>query len=426
MAKPKLALIPAAIGTKLYSVLPSDGSGDFTFTRGSAATRINAQGLIESVANTSSRLNYPLLDGKVVGCPHNLLEPQRTNVVQYSENFSSGWVLDDATIISNNAISPDGTLNATLLKGNTNSSRHNLVISGQASSTGSFSVFVKAKELKYVQIASANTVQQYVNFDLSNGIIGTVGSSFSNAKLENYGNGWYRCIVVSANQFNGFHFSLVSGLNATWLESWVMPNNTDGLYIFGAQLEVGSFPTSYIKSNIGNATTRLAEVATGAGNSTTFNNSRGVFMAELSSLTNNNPLFNSLSIASGTTNVLSIGFSDTLNELYVFKTNGGASWFVKVLINDITNFNKIALSYESSDNQFWINGFKIEINNSIGVHPSAMSDMDFNAAVGNEFMYSKTKQIQYFDSALTDTQLEQLTSWQSFSDMAEGQLYTIE
>ena len=149
-------------------------------------------------------------------------------------------------------------------------------------------------------------------------------------------------------------------------------------------------------------------------------------MAELSSLTNNNPLFNSVSIASGTTNVLSIGFSDTLNELYVFKTNGGASWFVKVLINDITNFNKIALSYESSDNQFWINGFKIEINNSIGVHPSAMSDMDFNAAVGNEFMYSKTKQIQYFDSALTDTQLEQLTSWQSFSDMAEGQLYTIE
>ena len=223
MAKPKLALIPAAQGTKLYSVLPSDGTGDFTFTRGSVATRINAQGLIENVASGQSRLNYPLIDGVQKGCPHHILEPQRTNVVQYSEDFSTGWTLDDATVVSNNDISPDGTLNATLLKGNTNSSRHNLVTSGQASNTGTFSIFVKAKELKYVQIASANTVQQYVNFDLSNGIIGTVGSSFSNAKIENYGNGWYRCIVVSANQFNGFYFSLVNGLNATWLESWVMP-----------------------------------------------------------------------------------------------------------------------------------------------------------------------------------------------------------
>ena len=49
MAKPKLALIPAAQGDKFYSVLPSDGVGDFDFTRGSSATRINAQGLIETV-----------------------------------------------------------------------------------------------------------------------------------------------------------------------------------------------------------------------------------------------------------------------------------------------------------------------------------------------------------------------------------------
>ena len=46
MAKPKLALIPAAQGTKFYSVLPSNATGDFTFTIGSVATRINAQGLI--------------------------------------------------------------------------------------------------------------------------------------------------------------------------------------------------------------------------------------------------------------------------------------------------------------------------------------------------------------------------------------------
>jgi hypothetical protein len=74
MAKPKLALIPAAQGSKFYSVLPSDGVGDFDFARASAATRINKYGLIETVASGQSRLNYPLIDGVVNGCPHHLLD----------------------------------------------------------------------------------------------------------------------------------------------------------------------------------------------------------------------------------------------------------------------------------------------------------------------------------------------------------------
>ena len=69
MPKPKLALIPASQGSKVFSVLPSDGSGDFDFSRSGKATRINSQGLIEEVSNGQSRLNYPMIDGKVVGCP---------------------------------------------------------------------------------------------------------------------------------------------------------------------------------------------------------------------------------------------------------------------------------------------------------------------------------------------------------------------
>ena len=81
MAKPKLALIPSAQGSKFYSVLPSSGVGDFDFTRSGSATRINSQGLIESVANGVSRLNYPMIDGVVKGCPHHILEPQRTQLI---------------------------------------------------------------------------------------------------------------------------------------------------------------------------------------------------------------------------------------------------------------------------------------------------------------------------------------------------------
>ena len=124
MAKPKLALIPAAQGTKLYSVLPSDGVGDFTFARGSVATRINAQGLIENVASGVSRLNYPMIDGVQKGCPHHILEPARTNLIPRSEDIDTGWSKLNVTVANNQTISPDGTLNATLTTATSTNGQH--------------------------------------------------------------------------------------------------------------------------------------------------------------------------------------------------------------------------------------------------------------------------------------------------------------
>jgi hypothetical protein len=87
---PSLALIPSGYkASKVYSVLPTDGTGDFTFTRSGNATRVNSEGLIELVSTNVPRLNYPLIDGVVQGCPSLLLEPQRINLVQYSEDFSN-------------------------------------------------------------------------------------------------------------------------------------------------------------------------------------------------------------------------------------------------------------------------------------------------------------------------------------------------
>jgi hypothetical protein len=105
MAIPKLALIPSTVGGSVYSVLPSNGDGDFDFSRASAATRINAQGLIETVAVGDNRLNYPLLDGTVQTCPHLLLEPQRTNLITYSEDFSNAaWTKFGEQCLNNHLI----------------------------------------------------------------------------------------------------------------------------------------------------------------------------------------------------------------------------------------------------------------------------------------------------------------------------------
>jgi hypothetical protein len=81
--KPKLALIPSGYKQdKVYSVLPNNGDGDFTFKRTSSATRINKDGVIETVASDVPRLDY-----SDSNCPVLLLEPTRTNLYLNSDTL---------------------------------------------------------------------------------------------------------------------------------------------------------------------------------------------------------------------------------------------------------------------------------------------------------------------------------------------------
>ena len=96
---------------KLYSVKPTDASGDMVVTRNSTATRVNSAGLIESVA-----INVPRLDYTGGGCPRILIEPERKNEVTYSEQFNDvSWLKYLATVTSNSQQAPDGTTTADLV-----------------------------------------------------------------------------------------------------------------------------------------------------------------------------------------------------------------------------------------------------------------------------------------------------------------------
>ena len=83
--KASLLLIPTGYKSqKVYSIFPTDGVGDFDFSRSSSATRIAKNGLITTVAANVPRLEYPMIDGVVNGCPSLILEPQRTNLITNS------------------------------------------------------------------------------------------------------------------------------------------------------------------------------------------------------------------------------------------------------------------------------------------------------------------------------------------------------
>ena len=433
MAKPKLCLIPAAQGDKFYSVLPSSGVGDFDFTRSGGATRINSQGLIETVADGVSRLNYPLIDGKVVGCPSHLLEPQRTNLITYSEDFTNAsWnKLNSVTVSDNEEISPDGTLNASLINSpNTSNNSINNSISVSVNTDYTFSVFIKKdnNESRFPELflrfytSGGVAYEQYTQINTKTGITNVREEFGVNSNtVEDYGDYWRLSLTTNSNT----QTDCIFGFNSAKSNVFGTSNQQVGsAIIFGAQLEQGSYPTSYIKSNSGSATTRSAETASNSGDASTFNDSEGVLMAEISALDNDEIKEITLSNGGNAERILLSYNSIGRLDVNVIASDTYQAAFNYTNINS-TEFNKILISYKQNDFKLFVNGFKVG-NSLSGNIPSGLDTINFGATYNasvNSF-YGNTKQIQYYDSA--DIDLETLTSWVSFSDMAEGQLYTIE
>jgi hypothetical protein len=426
---PSLALIPSGYkASKVYSVLPTDGTGDFTFTRSGNATRVNSDGLIELVSTNVPRLNYPLIDGVVNGCPSLLLEPQRINLVQYSEDFSQGYWSKTRiqTPYIADVVSPTGELNAYTLEissGEVNGGGIFRAIS--VSGTNSISIFAKKKNTKYLIIGDENFNNDGVWFDLENGLVATE-YGLANGSIENYGNGWYKCIMTYTKTSSLSKFIYFSNIDGTSNNGVV---GGDSVYIWGAQLEQGSYPTSYIP-NFGTAlgVTRSAETCNNAGDVNTFNDSEGVLFAEISGLVESS-VARVISIGEGLNYengiIMSFDTSDNLIKYRVRSNNVTTVDISKAGVNRTLN-HKISLKYNVNDFALWIDGFKVSSVSS-GAVPLSLSKLQFSDMnVSSAPFYGNTKQIQYFPTSLTDSELETLTSWDSFSDMATSQLYTIE
>jgi hypothetical protein len=142
-------------------------------------------------------------------------------------------------------------------------------------------------------------------------------------------------------------------------------------------------------------------------------------MAEISALADD-LTYRSISIGSGT-GVINLFYSNVSNTI-VASSAGGA--LIINQLSDITNFNKVVFKYKQNDFSLWVNGFEIGTDIS-GTTGNALTTLSFDNNAGGSIWYGKTKQIQYYNTALTDSELEELTSWVSFTDLANGQLYSI-
>jgi len=263
MSTPSLLNIPYLYkaGT-LYSQIPESGAGDFTVSRtttvANRSTRINKDGLIETVLDNVPRLDYPL-GGAVNGCPALLVEPSARNDCFQSQGFStSPWIAAGVSAVSTALTnSPDGTQNAfDVTISNTGFSNLRQTIACANNTTYTISCFYKNKaltagqtfEMRYTnENIAPNNLNAIATIDLAAGtasynLTGTAGTGFSGTatgRVENYGNGWYR---ISMTFTTGSAGANASGIFRPVVGISIARN----FFAWGAQMETSSVPTSYI------------------------------------------------------------------------------------------------------------------------------------------------------------------------------------
>ena len=378
----------------------------FTTTRATSATRVNKEGLIEVVENDRPRIDYT---DSAKGAL--LLEPTRTNYQPYSADFSV-WNVSGSTVSSSYGLSPDGSNNSSLITEGTGSAQHRISILSPASSgIYTFSCFVKNKVGNHQAYIDMGAVTGFFDFDTK-----TMYSAAGTTNVESWSNDWYRISITSSSNITPVASYMGIGKNNT---ETFQGDGSSAIEFFGVQFEQGSYPTSYIPTQ-GSAVTRVADTASGSGNSEVFNDSEGVLFANIAALTQDNDDTVELCINNGTTNNrLSISFQTATNALRVVARVSGVNQVNRTkTLSDITLFNKIAFKYKQNNYSVFVNGFEI-LTDTIGTTfpTSTLNTFDFDRADGGTPFYGKTKQIGYYNTILTDLELETLTSYRTWLSM---------
>jgi len=403
--KASLVQIPSgykAADDKLYSVVPNNGDGDFTVSVDADATRVNKDGLIESVVADQARLNY---DPTNPQDPHLLLEPTRRNLIDRSEEFNL-WSDTGVTVTPNATIAPNGTNTADKLVSSANNWRRSKSFTAVSGTTYTFSIFAKldtttsttTTEISIYKGASA----LQVDFNLSTKTIS--GSGFTDAFIEEYPNDWYRI---------GGTYTADGTNNIVY----VYPSSTYGIagtmYFWGAQVEDdgaggnATYPTSYIPTS-GSAVTRTADTCGDAGNSTIIKAEGGLFVDFTTSNTDN---FKRISItdASDANNNI---FIQLLGTAFAVQVISGSttlySWGFAITLSDR---HKLALRYKDGDSQLYYNGTQQTATTASGTWFSEGLLNKFTFSPSSFFnFYGEVNQAMVFNEELSNSELQTLTS----------------
>ena len=390
--KASILLTPTAYNDgSMLSIKPENGDGDFTFSRAGNASRVNSAGNIVTESANIPRIDY------TDGCGSWLLEPQSTNLITYSEDFGqSYWNLAGGDKTSGQ-LSPNGDNSAYRIDFN-GSDIGNFFRSADITLTADTTYTASW----YIKNINLNDTTRFRIETISGGGTGAVNID----TLQDYG-------TIPTDKFTRYSITFTTGNASGQYRVRVMQagssNNTNSFIIANAQTEQQSYATSYIPTN-GAANTRLQDIANNSGNSSLINSTEGVLYAEIAALADD-------------LNIEGISISDgsISNRVVIFKWSNSNSIRARVSSNginvlnqtfsvsDITDFNKIAISYKLNEFKVYINGTNV-FNGTSGAVPIGLNTLSFDTD-GTSFtpFYGKVKAPAVFP-ILTDAELQSLTT----------------
>jgi hypothetical protein len=263
---------------------------------------------------------------------------------------------------------------------------------------GTFSFFAKSGERTKVAILS--TIID-LGFDLSNGTLIDLGSGTSSGKIEDYGNGWYRCSLYQSTGIVSLSIGLLNNSNAISYTG----DGTSGTYIWGAQIEAGSYATSYIPTTSASVT-RNADVISKTGISSLIGQTEGTMFCDLSDYIELD--IPCLTIDNGTNDNRIVLFREAgTGYLSLYLVASGTP--VAAVSTTSASDGKIAIAYNGSGFVMYRNG--VQILTATSAVPSSMSAVRFNGRATNDFYTTrKIKSFALWKTRLTNTQLAQLTT----------------
>jgi len=364
----------------------------FNFERDSRATVVNKDGLIETVGSGQPRIDYKDDSEGAL-----LLEPQRTNSLPYSADFSTWFATGGASVVGNK-LGVGGSNDAFEFLSNGSA---NTRLYYSLSNTGelSFSVFAKKNTLDYIALYGNGGSNPRVWFNLADGTLGNQEGA-GTGSIESYGNGWYRCTM------NWTSASLVNVRIYNSNENDVFGGATGSVYIQYAQLEAGSYPTSYIPTQ-GSAVTRLADSCSQTVPDGVIGQTEGVAYAEIDWKGNDEESIFGVLHDGTVNNRMDFGYSATFNSFYFNVRTNGSSQGLMQYSSPIVGKYKIAIAYENNGFALWVNGVKEASDGSGSVPITTKYNVGNYIGGGREYPIISSK---LYDTKLTDAELQALTS----------------
>jgi len=384
-----------------------------TFTRDSTGTYVDSDGVLQSATTNEARFDHNPTTGESLGL---LVEEERTNLITTSEALAN---ITGGSITNNTTTAPDELVTADTLIEDTSTGSHSvntasIIWAGNTAYT--FTFFLKANTRSQATITlgtSSNWVnsQRNATFDLSTGtVIVTAGSSVT-ASIEPFLNGWYRCRLTATTIAAPVPSTVQTQMYVSGSASYT-GNGTSGLFFWGAQLEAGAFPTSYIPTTTATAT-RAADVAsiTGTAFSSFYNQTEGTVFADAKVTT--------VAPATSLTSVFALSDGTTSNRITVYKranadtstrldvsTSGSSVAFINAGTFSVSNL--IAASYRVDDFAISLNGLTPGTD-TLGTVPT-VSRLNVGGYADSTFPLNGTiKRLTYWPVRLADPTLQAIT-----------------